>query len=192
MTKEAAIQDLPTKRWTVAEYHRMIAEGFLTERDHVELLFGHILPMTPVGKFHASTVKKTAQLCRRLDPNEYIISVQDPITDFLSASEPEPDICILKYREDFYASGHPDAEAIVLLIEVADTSLEYDRIDKASAYAKAGIGEYWILNCNNLQLEQHLHPLNGEYQEIRIYKDGQTVETNLLGSIHVKSLFPFA
>lgn len=192
MTKAADIQNLPTKAWTVAEYHRLIEAGFLTEQDRVELLFGQILPMTPVGKFHASTVDKTAFLCRKLDEESYIIRVQNPITDVLTASEPEPDICILRFRPDFYSEAHPIGSDILLVIEVADSSLEHDRTVKAAAYAAAGIPEYWILNIPAVQLEQHLLPREGEYQEIRIHKEGQTVKTELLGPLLVKSLFPFA
>jgi Uma2 family endonuclease len=192
MTKAADIQNLPTKRWTVEEYHRMIEQGFFSEDDRVELLFGQILPMTPVGIFHASTVDHTVHLCRSLDPAQYIIRVQNPITDLLSGSEPESDVCILKYRSDFYGLAHPSADDIVLLIEVADSSLDYDRSVKAAAYAAAGIEEYWILNCIQLQLEQYSHPQDGEYQEIRIHKESQIVATLLLGDIHVKELFPFA
>lgn len=192
MTKAADIQNLPTRPWTVAEYHRLIEAGFLTPADRVELLFGQILPMSPVGKLHASTVDKTAHLLRKLDEEQFIIRVQNPITDMLSASEPEPDICVLHYRADFYSESHPVGSDIVLIVEVADSSLEHDRSVKAAAYAAAGIPEYWILNIPAVQLEQHLHPREGEYQEIRIHREGQTVDTELLGPVLVKSLFPFA
>lgn len=192
MTKAADIQNLPTKRWTVAEYHRLIEAGFLTEADRVELLFGQILPMSAVGKLHASTVDKTAHLFRKLDESTYILRVQNPITDLLSESEPEPDLAILHYREDFYSNSHPEGKDVALLIEVADSSLEYDRLIKGGAYAAADIPEYWILNIREVQLEQYLQPTGGEYQEIRIYKEGQTVETRWLGTVRVKDFFPFA
>lgn len=192
MTKAADIKNLPTRPWTVAEYHRLIEAGFLTEADRVELLFGQILPMSPVGKLHASTVDKTAHLLRKMDEEQYIIRVQNPITDVLSASEPEPDICVLHFRADFYSDAHPVGSDIVLIVEVADSSLEYDQSVKAAAYAAAGIPEYWILNIPAVQLEQHLSPRDGEYQEIRIHKESQTVDTKLLGAIRVRDLFPFA
>ncbi|HEY7911893.1 MAG TPA: Uma2 family endonuclease, partial [Blastocatellia bacterium] len=113
------------EKWvfTVDEYHRMSEAGILTEADRVELIEGEIIKMSPIGKQHAACVKRLNAILSRKVGDAAIISVQDPIRldDY---SEPEPDVALLRPRDDFYSGELPGAEDVFLIIEVADTSVE--------------------------------------------------------------------
>jgi len=113
-------------RFTVEEYHRMGQAGILSEDDRVELIEGEIVEMAPVGSRHAACVKRLNALLSRRAGGRALVSVQDPIR-LGEHSEPQPDLALLKPREDFYAAAHPGPEDVLLVIEVAETSLEYDR-----------------------------------------------------------------
>ena len=126
------------RTFNVEEYHRMLDAGIITEDDRVELIEGEILMMSPIGSWHAACVNRLDALLHRLFGESVIISVQNPIrlSDF---SEPQPDLAVLRARQDYYAQTHPTSNDILLLIEVADQSLEFDRDVKVPLYAKAAI-----------------------------------------------------
>lgn len=157
---------------TVSEYHKMAEAGILTEDDRVELIHGEIIEMSPIGSLHSGYVKRINNLFNRLLEGHYIVSVQDPIY-IDKFSEPEPDIAVLRYREDFYEKSHPRPEDVFLLIEVADTSLYYDRITKLKLYANAGIPEFWIINLEDAQIEVFKKPVQDGYHfQEKIKRDG--------------------
>ncbi len=131
-------------RFTVEQYHEMIEHGIFKEDEPIELIRGEVVRKLPIGNPHAAVVNRLNRLLSKLIQDEAMISIQNPI--WLADSEPEPDVAILIYREDLYASRRPGAADVLLLIEVADSSLAYDRDIKGSVYAEAGIGEYWIVN----------------------------------------------
>jgi Uma2 family endonuclease len=153
------------------EYHRMAEAGVLSEDDRVELIEGEILRMAAVGSRHAACVKRLNALLVGLVGGTAIVAVQDPIRlDY--RSEPEPDIALLEPREDFYAGGHPTPDDVFLLIEVADTSLEYDREVKLPLYATAGIAETWLVDLDAQTIESYARPENGVYASVgRIGRD---------------------
>lgn len=127
------------RRFTVDQYHQMAEAGVLTEADRVELIAGELLEMSPIGRRHAACVNRLTRLFTSLLGESAIISVQNPIA--LSVhSEPQPDMALLRPRADFYASGHPGPEDVWLVVEVAETSPEYDRQIKMPEYASAGRG----------------------------------------------------
>ncbi len=126
--------------WTVEEYHRMIEAGILMTNDKVELLEGKIVQMSPQHPPHAATTQRACDYLKARLINLAHVRMQLPIT--LSASEPEPNIAIVKIDPGAYANHHPAASEIFLLIEVAHTSLNIDRQEKAPIYAKANIVEY--------------------------------------------------
>ena len=127
-------------RFSVDEYEQMIEHGILTENARVELIRGEIIEKMAIGDPHAACVKRTNRLLGLTFGSRSLISVQDPIR--LIDSEPEPDVALLLPRDDFYLSGKPRPADILLLIEVSDSSLEYDRLVKLPMYAEAGIAEY--------------------------------------------------
>lgn len=172
--------------FTVEEYHRM-AEAGLFEGQRVELIHGKIVDMSPSKSDHSGIVKRIHNLFRDILAKNHIISVQDPI-HIDDRSEPEPDIAILQYREDYYTKSHPTPKETLLVIEVANSSLEKDQKVKLPLYAEAGIPEVWIVNLQDHQLEQYREPSEKDYTNIRILRTGDVVEQNVVGRIEVEQI----
>ncbi len=133
----------------------MIAAGILTENDRVQLLDGVIAEMSPIGPPHSYAVQRLMVWIFRLLPNGWELRVQQPIT--IGASEPQPDLAVVRVRD--YRNHHPGPTDIALLIEIADSSIETDRITKGEIYAAAGIREYWIVNLVDGCVEIHRDPV---------------------------------
>ncbi len=175
MTLEAV--QVEKRLLTVSDYHKMIAAEILGENDRVELIYGEIIKMSAVHSPHSSRVKRIANFFfRSLPPQVANISIQDPITLSSTDSEPEPDITIAAYREDFYLENHPTPSDIHLVIEVSHSTLKYDRIVKTSLYAKSNISLYWIVNIEEEQIEVYSKPKNGEYSTKRVFVKGETIK----------------
>lgn len=162
-------------RFSVDEYERMIEHGILTENDRVELIRGEIIDKMAIGDPHASCVKRLNRLLGATFGGRSLISIQDPIR--LMDSEPEPDVALLLPQADFYFSGKPRPADVLLLIEVSDSSLEYDRLVKLPMYAEAGISEFWIVNLEDNCLEVYRQPTSaGVYNDVRYLQRGQTID----------------
>ena len=159
---------------TVEEYHKMAEAGILTSRDRVELINGEIFNMSPIGSQHAGLVNKLNFFLSQIFADKAIISVQNPI-QLSDYSEPEPDLSILKPKADFYGSGHPTPEDILFLIEVAESSLVYDREVKLPLYAKASIPGVWIVNLEDNQVEIYTSPEGNAYQNQKILTKEQKI-----------------
>jgi len=157
---------LPRKKFAIEEYHQIIASGVLKEDYLIELINGEIFEMSPVGFRHASCVNRLNQLLSLKLGDKTIISVQNPIK-LNDNSEPQPDIVLLKPRHDFYANQHPTVEDIFLLIEVADSSIEYDRTFKIPIYAENKVQEVWLVDLNQNLLEVYQNPQTNYYQSIK-------------------------
>jgi len=162
-------------KFSVAEYDEMVEHGILSEEDRVELIRGEIVEKKTIGKQHAGCVNQLTQLLVLRLQGVAIISIQNPIA--LRDSVPEPDVAVVKPRSDFYAGSRPTAADILLLIEVADSTLEFDRTDKLQLYAESGIPEYWIVNLIDRQIEVYRQPLSPaeRYGEFRLYLPGETL-----------------
>jgi Uma2 family endonuclease len=160
--------------FTVDEYHRMGEAGIFAEDDRVELIEGEIIEMVPIGSPHASRVKRLLQLFVRRLGTRAIVQVQDPVV-LSRFSEPEPDIAVLKPRADFYAERHPEPADVYLVVEVADTSRDFDRNVKAPLYARSGIRELWVVDVNALVVEVYRKPERSAYREVATYRRGQRV-----------------
>ena len=177
------------KLFTVDDYYKMAEVGILTPNDRVELIHGEIIKMSPIKSPHAGIVNYLNRfLILNLLDKASIIS-QNPlrISDIL---EPEPDIMIAKYREDEYKSAHPRPEDVYCIIEVADSSLFYDRRMKRRIYAKAGITEYWIVNIRDQKLEIHTNLVNNKYKNAETLTIGDTaICTAIPFKIAVKDIF---
>ncbi|MEG4202871.1 Uma2 family endonuclease [Microcoleus sp. Pol7_A1] len=167
------------KRFSIAEYHRLGELGFFAPDERVELIRGEIIIMAAKGRLHS--------FCNSLLVEELIILLarrsrvraQEPII-LSEDSEPEPDVVIARNRADRYLSSHPQPADILLVIEVSDSTLKYDRATKLSLYAETGISNYWILNLVDNQLEMYSEPYqkqNGSYsyQLQRVVLPNQTV-----------------
>lgn len=146
-----------TKRFTLAEYHRLIELCFLTEDDRVELIRGELVQMAAKGTLHSVCNTKLARELDRLVDNLAVIRGQEPII-LPTNSEPEPDVVIVRGQPDDYLLNHPYPKDIILLIEVSDSTLVYDQTVKLSLYAEAQIQNYWIMNLVANQVERYTQP----------------------------------
>jgi Uma2 family endonuclease len=146
MTLTPTMTPTPTRRrFSVHEYYRMAEVGILAEDDRVELIDGEIIQMSPIGPPHAGTVLRFSKRFEQRFGDRALVSVQNPIR-LDEHNEPEPDLALLKPRPDFYATAHPTPPDVLLVVEVADTSLGYDRGTKLPLYARHGIPEVWIVD----------------------------------------------
>jgi len=154
---------------TVEEYHLMAQAGILKRSDRVELINGEIINMSPIGSIHAAVVNKISNFLKMLLMDQTIVSVQSPIT-LPPDNEPEPDICLLRPKEDYYSEALPTGIDIYVVIEVAGSTVAYDQEIKSPIYAKAGIPEYWLVDVNAMTIEVKSNPDNGIYKQTRIYE----------------------
>ncbi len=155
---------LPLARITRERFHAMIATGLFAEDERLELIEGYLVQKMPIGSNHAGVVNALNRLLNRLLGDQAIVTVQNPIT-IHEFSEPEPDLVIAKFREDFYSKGHPEPKDVLLVIEVADTSLEYDLKAKVPLYASADIPVVWLVNLNVGTLTVFSEPEGTAYKQ---------------------------
>ena len=131
-------------RWTVSEFQRMGKTRFLDPTARMELIEGELFDMAPIGSFHAGTVTLLDHLFAKAVGETAFISVQNPI-DLSEHSEPQPDLILLRPRADYYLSEHPHPRDVLLLIEVSDSTVQFDRKTKVPLYARHGIPEVWLV-----------------------------------------------
>jgi len=144
--------------------------GIFTEDDRVELIEGEVVEMSAIGSRHAACIEKIATLIRRTVPSESAaVRVQNPV-HLSHYSEPQPDISVVRPRPDFYASGHPTADDVLFLVEVADASLTYDRHTKFPLYARSGIAEAWLVDLVNHLVEVYTAPGAAGYEHVRRFQ----------------------
>ncbi len=173
MSAVAAFSPQP-HRLTVAEYYRMAEAGIFKEDDRVELIEGEIFDMSPIGTDHTSVVNRLNFIFTRCLGIRAIASIQNPVR-LNPRSEPQPDLALVRYRQDFYRHAHPSPEDILLLVEVADSSLRYDLEVKLPLYARHGIPEVWIVDLEHRRLEVHRRPAENTYLEKHCPARGETV-----------------
>jgi Uma2 family endonuclease len=152
-------------RLTVDDYYRMGEVGILAPDARVELIEGEILDMAPPGNLHAGTVDQLVALLGRAVAERALLRVQSPIS-VDRYSEPQPDLALLRPRTDFYKSSHPRPEDVWLVIEVADSSLRYDRDVKVGLYARSGVSEVWLVDLQEGQLTRYREPTPSSYRRI--------------------------
>lgn len=144
-------------RFTVQDYHRLVDLGFLGEDDHIELIRGELIQTAARGTAHEACITRLLRVLLPSIGERATLRCQSPIT-LAFDGEPEPDFAIVQNREDDYASAHPTAKETLLVIEVADSSLEYDRTVKLALYAEAAIPHYWLFNVIDRTLEAYSEP----------------------------------
>ena len=172
MARESTI---PLHTFDIETYHRMIEAGVFREDDRVELIQGRILDMTPIGKQHAACVKRLNALFHQHLQGRVLVGVQDPILLASEQSEPQPDLTLLRPREDFYEAALPGPEDLFLVVEVADTSQDYDRGIKIPLYARAGIPEAWLVDLKARVVEVYRDPSLGGYRTCQRLGPGDTL-----------------
>ncbi len=175
---------LPHRKFTIEEYHNFIETGVFKPEERLELWEGEFVEMSPIGKRHASCVNYLIELLRDFLGKNVIISPQNPIVlnDF---SEPQPDIALLRRREDFYRSENATAKDVLIAMEIADTTLKYDRDTKFPRYAASGIEEAWLIDLENDRVEIHSEPTEFGYSLVKILHRGQTAESSVLPEIKI-------
>jgi len=157
-----ATEDPRRHRLTVADYHRMGEVGILAPDARVELIDGEIIDMAPIGSPHVSTVLRLDHLLKDAVKGHALVLVQAPIVlDDYSA--PQPDLALLRLRDDYYRSSLARPADVLLIVEVAQSSLRYDRSVKVPLYARHGIPEVWVVDGASLKLTRHRTPLQGAY-----------------------------
>ena len=179
---DIGVSESKPHRFTVAEYYRMTEAGLFAENSRVELIRGEIIDMAAIGTPHFVTVNRLTRLLVLAVGDRGIVSVQNPLR-LDDSSEPEPDIVVFKAQADEYESGPPTPDDALLVIEVADTSLAYDRFVKAPLYAESGIADYWIVNVQDRTVEVYRTPAGGRYADVRTARPGDMLTPLLLPGV---------
>jgi Uma2 family endonuclease len=184
------------RRFSVAEYHKLIEVGVLTENDDLELLDGYLVEKMPHDPVHDGTIQLAEAAVRALLPAGWCLRIQSALT--LTGSEPEPDVAVARGDKRSYIGRHPGAADVGLIIEVSNTTLNSDRDDKIPIYARDGLPVYWIVNLIDRQVEVHEQPSGAttspSYGTRRTYKPGDLIPLVLggvnAGTIPVADLLP--
>lgn len=165
---------LETRKFTVAEYYRMGEAGILKPDERVELVEGEIIVMPPIGPQHAGNVDYLNAIFARYATGRFHVRIQSPIR-LDERSEPQPDAAILRLRDDYYTRSHPTPSDVLLVVEVADSTLEYDRQRKAHVYGRAGVPETWVRNLPEDCIERFTEPGTEGYAQHSVHRRGETL-----------------
>jgi Uma2 family endonuclease len=183
-TQTKAETQIRQRRFTVDEFHRMAEAGILHEDDRVELIAGEIVEMSPIGGRHAKCVTELTRVLTSLVGEDMRVSPQNPV-ELDEHEEPQPDVAVRRAGERYRAGALPIPEDIVLLIEVADTSLTFDRDVKLPLYARSGIEEVWLVDLNASVIERHTEPSESGYRLLRRSGRGETLKSTVLSGLAV-------
>ncbi len=173
-------------QFTVSDFARMVQTGILAAGQRMELIDGEVREMSPIGSVHAAIVNRlTALLIAKLS-GRAIVSVQNPVilNDF---TEPQPDLVVLRMRDDYYKDELPGSGDVLLIIEVADTTLEYYRDEKVPRYARMKIPEVWLVDVNLQQITQYAKPTAAEYRHIATFGPGKELRSIAIESLSVST-----
>jgi Uma2 family endonuclease len=176
---------IKTYHFTTSEFERMVETGVFQEDTRVELIEGEIVEISPIGKRHAACVGRLNEIFSRFALDKAIVWVQNPI-QLDDYSEPQPDIALLRRRDDFYEEALPTPADVLLVVEVADTSVEYDRQLKLPIYARARIAEVWIVNLPEEKIETYARPSGDGYEAASQHGRGEEVSSSTLATLTVK------
>ena len=173
------VQDVPayvpqTRKFTVAEYYRMAEVGILKPDERVELIEGEIIVMAPIGPEHADDVDEFNTVFGIYAPGRFRIRIQNPVR-LDNGSEPQPDAALLRLRPGGYRAAHPTPADVLLVVEVADSSLAYDRDVKAHIYGRNDIPETWVRNLPEDCIERFTQPSPDGYAQHTVHRRGETL-----------------
>ncbi len=181
----------PRRRLTVAEFHRMAEVGILGDDDRVELIEGQLVAMSPIGVRHALAVDALSQTFFAAAAGRATVRVQNPVV-LDDATQPQPDIALVRPRWRGYPAQHPGPEDVFLLVEVADTSLATDRGVKLELYARAGIREFWIVDLTQGVVHVHRGPEGNGYASVAMVGASGRLDVEALAGVAIgaAALFP--
>ena len=171
------------RKFDVDEYHRLGEVGILGEGDRVELIEGELVEMAPIGGEHATVVSTLTMILARQCDSSQLVHVQNPLR-LDRTSEPQPDVVLARVIRG--SRDVPNFKDALLVIEVADTTYNYDRRIKAPLYARAGVPELWIVDCQNRRVEVHAGAKGGVYENVTVEDDTVTLAPRLAGNIRVR------
>jgi Uma2 family endonuclease len=172
------------RRFTADEFQQMGRAGILRRDDRVELVDGEVVTRVTAGPRHAAVVARLTHHFVACSAGAAIVRTQLPIRLNLF-NQPEPDLAVVRRRDDFYAAAHPEPADVVLLVEVADSSIDYDRTAKAELYARLGVAEYWIVDLNDDLVTCGSDPSAGRYRTVRAAGRGDVLAPLALPSCAV-------
>lgn len=167
-------------RFSADEYHKMLEKGILREDSRVELVDGEVIRLSAMGSRHAACLNRVEDSVRDQLPRAVALVREQSPVHLGTTSELEPDVIVLRPRTDYYETDLPTPDDVLLVIEVADTSLAYDRTTKLPHYARAGIAEAWLMDCPGDAIERHTEPLEGGYGCVVRARRGQTLTSTVL------------
>jgi len=172
------------RKFTVEQYHKMAESGIISEDDRVELIRGEIIEMSPIGTRHSACVRRLNALLSERLRGRALVDTQNPV-ELDDNSEPQPDVVLLRLREDFYETAHPQPEDIFLIVEVADTTVKYDRQVKIPLYAEDNIAEVWLVDINGQCVEVYREPTPEGYRNVRKFERGQTLSIQAFPDVNI-------
>jgi len=168
---------LRARRFTVDEYQRMGETGILASDERLELIAGHIIVREPIGLRHASTVDRLTRLWTSRLGERAIVRIQNPVRFAREDSEVQPDVMLLRPRDDFYSTAHPVAADVLLLIEVADATLRLERRVRLPLYARVGVQESWLCDLVSARVEVYREPLGRRYGVMQTLTRGEPIRS---------------
>ena len=188
----AMTADSPSRhRITAEEYFRMGETGVLAPDARVELIEGELIDMAPIGPPHAGTVECLVDLLRRALADRAMVRTQQPSV-VNKYSVPQPDITIVTRRDDYYRRAHPEPGDMLLAVEVADSTLKFDRDVKSAMYARSGVRELWVVDVAAQQILRLASPQNGLYAETATLAPGESIGVGAFPDIRIEvnAIFP--
>ncbi|WP_448575734.1 Uma2 family endonuclease [Thermomicrobium sp.] len=172
---QQTVPPVPTRhRFTVDDLERMVRSGILREDARVELIEGELYDMNPIGWAHQACVNRLTELFVRALHGQAIVQPQGPVR-LSDRSLPQPDLALLRPRADFYARSGPGPADVLLLVEVSDTTLAYDRDIKVPLYARAGIPEVWVVDLAGGQVLVFRTPMQDGYRDSQVHRPGDRI-----------------
>jgi Uma2 family endonuclease len=163
-----------THKFTTQQYHLMHEAGVFAEGDRFELINGEIREMSPIGRKHVSCIIRLVKFFEKKLGDRAMVSAQNSVL-LSNYAQPQPDIAVLKWRDDFYEEHLPTPDDILLIIEVADSTIAYDRDEKMPFYAAHGIPEMWLFNVNKKIIEGYTQPSASGYKRMQRYEQGEAL-----------------
>ena len=172
------------RKFTVAEYYRMAEVGILHHTERVELLDGEIIVRAPIGEPHATVVDRLTLAFAEVSRGRFIVRVQNPIR-LDAGAEPQPDLALLRLRADFYINAHPGPADVLVVMEVSDSTLDFDREVKSKRYAAAGIPEMWVMNLPGDCLDRLDQPGPAGYARHTVFRRGDKISPAALPDLEL-------